>query len=198
MRSEPTTREILAALDADVRAAFARVRALVVDMDGVLTDGRVVRSSDGSEALAFHIRDGSGTWMLHKAGVRVALLTGRATGIPEQHTAALYLDAVVAGCREKDTGLRALLGELGVAPEHCAYIGDDLLDGPALRVAGLPICVADATPELLPLARYVTRRAGGHGAVREVADLVLESQGLRDEVLARLLGGAPRDAERAR
>lgn len=188
MPSEPTTHETWRGLAPGVQAAFARVRAVVLDVDGVMTDGRVHMASDGTEALSFHIRDGSGTWMLHKAGIRVGIVTGRSTGIPELRAGALRIDRVLSGCRTKDAGLRTLLDAWGIPPSDCAYVGDDLLDGPALRLAGLPVCVADATPEIHPLALYVTRRPGGHGAVREVADLVLEGRGLRAEVLARYLG----------
>lgn len=188
MPSEPTTRETWDALAPEVQAAFARVEAVVLDVDGVMTDGRVHMASDGTESMAFHVRDGSGTWMLHKAGIRVGIVTGRSTGIPELRAGALRIDDVLAGCRTKDEGLRALLRKWNVAPEHCAFVGDDLLDAPAMRVAGLPICVADAIPEIQPLALYVTRRRGGRGAVREVADLVLEGRGLRTEILHRYLG----------
>jgi 3-deoxy-D-manno-octulosonate 8-phosphate phosphatase (KDO 8-P phosphatase) len=186
--SDPPTDQIWDALTAEQRAAFGRVQALVLDVDGVMTDGRIHMSSDGSESMAFHVRDGSGTWMLHKAGLRVGIITGRSTGIPRQRAGALRIDDVVEGCRVKDEGLRELLEKWDVPAEACAYMGDDLLDVPAFRVAGLPICVADATPEIRPFAAYVTRRRGGDGAVREVADLILEGRGLRDAVLDRFLG----------
>jgi len=182
-----STREIWDTLAADVRAAFARVRAVVLDADGVLTDGRVTISSDGTEAMTFHVRDGSGTWMLHKAGLRVGIITGRSTGILERGNSGLRIDRVIAGTRAKGSALRGLLAEWELTPEECVFVGDDVLDAPALRVAGVPVCVADATPELHDLAVYVTRRNGGDGAVREVADLVLHARGLRDGVLATYL-----------
>jgi 3-deoxy-D-manno-octulosonate 8-phosphate phosphatase (KDO 8-P phosphatase) len=188
LHSDPTTREIWDALDHDVRAAFARVEALVLDVDGVMTDGRVWMSTDGTEAMSFHIRDGSGTWMLHKSGLRVGIVTGRDTGIPEQRAGALKIDDILSGCRDKAAGIRTLAERWGISAQACAFVGDDLLDAPALRAVGLPICVADATAEIHPLALYVTRRRGGRGAVREVAELILEGRGLRDGVLRRYLG----------
>ncbi len=185
-----TASAIAAALPDALRARFQAVRGLVLDVDGVMTDGRVHMRSDGTETMSFHVRDGSGTWMLHKSGIRVGIVTGRSTGIPELRASAVRIDQIVSGCREKDRGLREVCAAWGIAPEECAFVGDDLLDGPALRLAGLAIVVSDAQPEILPLAHYVTRRPGGHGAVREVADLVLEVQGLRTALLERALGPA--------
>ena len=185
-----TTLDIWDQLPAAVQVAFGRVQALALDVDGVMTDGRVHLASDGTESMSFHVRDGSGTWMLHKAGLRVGIVTGRSTGIPEMRAGALRIDEVVSGCREKGAGLRELLERWEIAPEACAFVADDLLDAPAMRVAGLPICVADATAEIHPLALYVTRRRGGRGAVREVADLILHGRGLREGILQRYLGDA--------
>ena len=184
----PATLDIWEELTPEVRAAFSRIQALVLDVDGVMTDGRVVMSNDGTEAMSFHIRDGSGTWMLHKSGLKVGIVTGRDTGIPELRAGALKIDAILSGCRDKATGIRSMLADWGIAPEACAYVGDDLLDAPAMRVVGLPVCVADATADIHGLALYVTRRPGGRGAVREVAELILQGRGLRDGVLRQFLG----------
>ena len=193
MRSETATHVIWSALGADVRARFAAARALVLDVDGVMTDGRIHMSTDGSELMTFDVRDGSGTWMLHRAGIRVGIVTGRSTGIPEMRAGALRIDELVSGCREKAQGLARVLSAWGIAPEHCAYGGDDLLDGPAMRLAGLAVAVRDAQPEVQEIAHYVTRRPGGRGAVREVADLLLEAHGVRAEVLRHFVGPRPED-----
>jgi 3-deoxy-D-manno-octulosonate 8-phosphate phosphatase (KDO 8-P phosphatase) len=195
--TEPTPAEALAALAPALRDLFARAEALVLDVDGVLTDGGIESRSDGTEALTFHVRDSSGTWQAHKAGIRVGIVTGRATGIPESKTALFPLSGVRAGRLDKGEALRSLLAEWNVAPERCAYVADDVLDGPALRLVGLPICVADAEPDVLRLARYVTRRRGGRGAVREVTDLLLEARGARAALVERLLG-TPRVADGVR
>jgi 3-deoxy-D-manno-octulosonate 8-phosphate phosphatase (KDO 8-P phosphatase) len=179
-----TTQEIWDAIPADVQAAFARIEAVVLDADGVLTDGRITVSSDGTESMTFHVHDGSGTWMLHKSGLRVGVITGRDTGILERANGGLKLDRVIAGSRTKDAALLEMLADWGITREACVFVGDDILDSPALRVAGLPICVADATPELRELATYVTRHRGGCGAVREVADLVLHARGMRAALIA--------------
>jgi 3-deoxy-D-manno-octulosonate 8-phosphate phosphatase (KDO 8-P phosphatase) len=181
---------VLAALPKDLRSLFARVEAIVLDVDGVLTDGSIRRGQDGVESLTFHVRDSSGLWQFRKAGFRSALVTGRGSGIPEASSELLPVDAVRADALDKEAALRSILEAFDLDAARCAYVGDDLLDGPALRLAGLPICVADAEPDVLPLARYVTRRPGGRGAVREVTDLVLEARGLRGPLLARLVGPA--------
>jgi len=178
------TSAIWDSLAPEVQRAFAQVKAVVLDADGVLTDGRITLTSTGAEALTFHVRDGSGTWMLHKAGLKVGVITGRDTGILERGNGGLRIDRVIAGSRAKDRALREMLADWGLATAECAFVGDDILDAPALRTAGVPICVADATPELREIATYVTQRRGGDGAVREVADLVLHARGLRAQLLA--------------
>ena len=192
-----TPAAILRSLAPAVREAFRAVEVLVLDVDGVLTDGGIHCSSDGSEALVFNVRDSSGVWQAHKSGIRVGILTGRATGIPESKPALFPLAGTRTGRLEKREGLLSLLAEWGVPPERCAYVGDDILDAPALLLAGLPICVADAEPDVLPLARYVTRRAGGRGAVREVTDLLLEARGARSAIFERFGMRAQRDGEPA-
>jgi 3-deoxy-D-manno-octulosonate 8-phosphate phosphatase (KDO 8-P phosphatase) len=184
---------ILATLDEPLRAAFASAEALVLDVDGVLTDGRIHCGPGGAERLTFHVRDSSGVWQAHKSGIRVGIVTGRATGIPETRPDLFPFTAVRTGMLDKAAGLRSLLAEIGVPPERCVYMGDDVLDAPAMRIAALPVCVADAESDLVPYARYVTRRRGGRGAVREVTDLMLEARGVRAPMLASLFGiGSPR------
>jgi 3-deoxy-D-manno-octulosonate 8-phosphate phosphatase (KDO 8-P phosphatase) len=180
--------ERLAALPEDVRAAFARVRALLLDADGVLTDGRVHVSTDGVESMSFDIRDGSGIWLLHHAGIKVGVITGRRTGIPELRARSVPIDEVRAGVRKKAAEVRDVLAGWGIAPEEAAFVGDDVLDGPALAVVGLPIAVADAVPDVRAMVRYVTVHGGGRGAVREVADLILEARGERRALLERMFG----------
>lgn len=179
---------LLATLSPGVRTLFGSAKALVLDMDGVLTDGRIHCATDGTQSVSFHVRDSSGVWQAHKAGLRVGLVTGRDTGIPEAFPKIFPFDARRSDALDKERALRDLLAEWNLAPEEIAYVGDDLLDGPALRIAGLPIVVGDCDPDLLPLARYVTRRHGGCGAVREVTDLLLEARGARAAIVRERLG----------
>ncbi len=192
MRSDavPSAKELLASLPEEVRTAFSRVRAVLLDADGVMSDGRVIVFSDGSEAMSFDVRDGSGLWMLHRAGVKLGVVTGRTTGIPEHRARSVPIDIVRSGARKKDDVVREILADWGIPVDEAVYVGDDILDGPALRVVGVPVCVADAVPEVKRLAVYVTQRLAGRGAVREVADLVLEASGDRDRFLEQFLGPA--------
>jgi len=181
--------ERLRGLPADLRERFAGVRALLLDADGVLTDGRVHVSSDGVETMSFDIRDGSGLWLLHHAGLRVGVVTGRRTGIPELRARSIPLDVVRSGVRRKADVVRELLDGWGIPPAEAAFMGDDVLDGPALTIVGLPIAVADCVPDLHGLVRYVTSLPGGRGAIREVADLILEARGERSALLERFFPG---------
>ena len=154
-----------------------RIRLLVLDVDGVLTDGRLYLSASGEELKVFHVRDGSGLVALQRAGVTVAIVSGRDSPAVTRRAAELGIRHVRQGIADKDAELDRLLVELGVAPEELACVGDDTPDAPMLRRAGLAIGVADAHPALLASAHWVTRAKGGRGAVREVCDLLLSARG---------------------
>lgn len=153
-----------------------RIRLLVLDVDGVLTDGRLYLSASGEELKVFHVRDGSGLVALQRAGVTVAIVSGRDSPAVTRRAAELGIRHVRQGVADKGAELDRLLGELGVAPEELACVGDDTPDAPMLRRAGLAIGVADAHPALLASAHWVTRAKGGRGAVREVCDLLLSAR----------------------
>ena len=178
------TARLLAALAPDVRGLFARTKALVVDCDGVLTDGRIACDTVGGESLTFHVRDSAGLWQAKKAGIRIALVTGRSPGIAESRPTLFPFDEIRTNALDKAGALRSVLSVFGVEAADAAYVGDDLLDIAALRIAGLPVAVGDCDPDLVPFAQFVTRRHGGCGAVREVTDLILEAQGRRAAILA--------------
>lgn len=186
--SSPTlTRDRLAGLPRSVVDRLAAVRAVLLDVDGVLTDGGITVAADGRETMRFHVRDGSGIWLAHRAGLKIGLVTGRSTGIPTEYARTLPIDRVVEGCRDKARGAADLLDDWGLTWEQACYVADDVIDATALRRVGAPVCVADATPEVHEHAIYVTRARGGEGAVREILDLIVEAQGRRDELLARFL-----------
>ena len=153
-----------------------RIRLLVLDVDGVLTDGRLYLSANGEELKVFHVRDGSGLVALQRAGVTVAIVSGRDSPAVTRRAAELGIRHVHQGVADKGAELDRLLAELGVAPEELACVGDDTPDAPMLRRAGLAIGVADAHPALLASAHWVTRAKGGRGAVREVCDLLLSAR----------------------
>jgi 3-deoxy-D-manno-octulosonate 8-phosphate phosphatase (KDO 8-P phosphatase) len=155
----------------------SRIRLLVLDVDGVLTDGRLYLSADGEELKVFHVRDGSGLVAIQRAGVTVAIISGRDSAAVTRRARELGIQHVHQGVSDKGAELERLLAELGVAPEETACVGDDTPDAPMLRRAGLAIGVADAHAALLASAHWVTQSNGGQGAVREVCDLLLSARG---------------------
>ena len=169
-------------MSGEVAARAAKIRLLVMDVDGVLTDGRMILSDRGEELKMFHTHDGVGLNLAHRAGLLTAMVTGETSPIARTRGEKLGVGSVVLGARRKGEVIEALLIQHGLADEALAYIGDDLLDLPALQRAGLAVAVADAVAEVRAAAHVVTRAAGGHGAVRECVELLLRAQGVWDEV----------------
>lgn len=157
-------------------ARWARVRLFAMDVDGVLTDGTVHISSDGSESKAFSILDGHGLRRLARAGIAVAWISGRASGATSARAKELAIPHVIQGPVEKLISLQALAGRLGLGAAECAYMGDDEIDVAAMRWAGIAIAPPGAMPVALDVAHHITQRAGGHGAVREVCELLLAAR----------------------
>lgn len=159
-------------------AARARaVRLLVMDVDGVLTDGRMFLTERGDELKAFHSRDGVAIALARQAGLRTAMVTGESSTIAKTRGDRLGVDAVVLGARRKGDAVEALCAQFGVPLPAAAFVGDDLLDIPALQRVGLAVAVADAAPEVRAVCHLVTRAAGGRGAVRECVERILRAQG---------------------
>jgi 3-deoxy-D-manno-octulosonate 8-phosphate phosphatase (KDO 8-P phosphatase) len=152
------------------------VRLLVLDVDGVLTDGRLYFSSRGEELKCFHVRDGAGIVRLVRAGIQVAVISGRSSRAVERRMSELGVTWVRQGIEDKLAALRELLDILNLGPQAVASVGDDIADLPIFEVARLAIAVADAHVSVKSRAHFVTQAAGGQGAVREVCDLILESQ----------------------
>jgi 3-deoxy-D-manno-octulosonate 8-phosphate phosphatase (KDO 8-P phosphatase) len=166
----------------------ARVELLVLDVDGVLTDGGIVYASGGVEVKQFHVRDGAGLKVWQLAGKKAALISGRTSSVVEIRAAELGVAPVVQGAGEKMPAYRWLLAEGGWRPEQVCCVGDDIPDLPLLRNCGLAVAVADACPDVLADAHHVTRAPGGRGAVREVVELILRCQGHWDRFVTRLRG----------
>lgn len=156
-----------------------RIRLLVLDVDGVLTDGRLYFSSSGEELKVFHVRDGAGLVAVQRAGIMVAIISGRSSPGVERRTAELGIRLVRQGATDKAHELEALSARVGTAREEIACVGDDTPDLPMLRRAGLAIAVADAHPEVIEAADWVTKAPGGRGAVREACDLLLHARQAR-------------------
>jgi 3-deoxy-D-manno-octulosonate 8-phosphate phosphatase (KDO 8-P phosphatase) len=164
---------------------FRRVRLLVLDVDGVLTNGRIIWGTSGEETKQFHVRDGSAIKWLIRAGVQVAWLTGRSSAVVDRRAEELGVREVVQGAKQKLPALLELLRRTGCPPEQVCYIGDDLPDIPVLTRVGLACAVADATEEVKAVCQVVTRASGGGGAVREIAERILRARGAWAELLAR-------------
>ncbi len=162
------------------------VDALVVDCDGVLTKGELLYDEAGRRLLSFDVKDGAGIAMLTRAGVPVGILSGRPADVAEQRHRELGVEHFTSRCHDKAEGLEAMVRAMGKTLEHCAYVGDDIADLAAFRVAGLKIAVADAAAELLVRADWVTENNGGTGAVREVCEAILKARGLWEELLERM------------
>jgi 3-deoxy-D-manno-octulosonate 8-phosphate phosphatase (KDO 8-P phosphatase) len=156
--------------------AAARVRVLVLDVDGVLTDGRLYYGARGEALKVFHVRDGLGLKLLAAAGVTVAVISGRRSGMTGRRCRELGVRHVLQGVDDKLTAFHRLRGRLKVPPAACACVGDDLPDVPLMREVGLSFAVADAHPQARNAAHVITHLPGGEGAVREVCDYLLEAR----------------------
>lgn len=166
------------------RQAASRVRLLALDVDGVMTAGELLYTSSGEEIKAFNILDGLGIKLLQREGVAVAIISGRQSPMLTRRAAELGIDEVIQGREDKRTALRTLAERLAVPLEETAYAGDDLPDLGAIRVAGLGITVPGGHPALREHAMICTSRAGGNGAVREIADYLLLTRGRLDAIVS--------------
>ena len=169
-------------------ARCAAIELLVLDVDGVLTDGSIWVDDDGVEVKRFHVRDGAGIAYWQRAGKRAAIISGRKCRAVDHRAAELGIDRVYQGRLDKRPVLDEVLGLEGLSPHQACVVGDDLADIPALRVAGLAVAVADAAAETRAAAHIVTRSSGGCGAVREVVELILQAQGRWNEIVERYDG----------
>ena len=164
-------------LSSDLTRKLASIQMLALDVDGILTNGHVTYDSSGQELKSFNIKDGLGIKLLQKAGVKVAIITGRVSPMVERRSKELAIDYVIQGREDKSTALKELVETSGIALEQIAYAGDDLPDYSAISIAGIGITVADAHPEIMAIADWVTPLAGGCGAVRQMCDALLISNG---------------------
>ncbi|MFQ5508231.1 MAG: KdsC family phosphatase [Leptospirillia bacterium] len=163
----------------------ARVRLLILDVDGVLTDGTIYLDNEGTEIKGFNIMDGLGLNLLKNAGIRIGIITGRTSGVVSCRAAELGIKLLVQGCGDKLQAAEEMLAGEGLSLDETAFVGDDLIDLKLMGKVGLSVSVPGGSPEARALAHHVTCAHGGHGAVREVCELILKSQGLWDKELAR-------------
>lgn len=153
------------------------ISLLLTDVDGVLTDGSITFDSDGAETKTFHVRDGLGVRLWQRAGGTLGIVTGRASVVVEQRARELDIEIVRQSVKEKLPVVEEIAESLGVPLDQVAYLGDDLPDLPAIRAVGFGAAVADAAPEVLEAADYVTTQPGGRGALREVIEKLLKDSG---------------------
>lgn len=164
---------------------LAAVRLLLLDVDGVMTDGRIIYDQQGNELKAFDVKDGHGLKMLQRTGIQVGIITGRSSLVVSRRAQELGINILYQGAKIKLDPYLEILAQTGLQDAQIAYVGDDLVDLPILRRVGFSATVPDAAPQLLEHVDYVTSRAGGRGAVREICDLLMQATGCWQEQTAR-------------
>jgi 3-deoxy-D-manno-octulosonate 8-phosphate phosphatase (KDO 8-P phosphatase) len=162
-----------------------RIDVLVLDVDGVLTDGRIIIDDRGRESKHFNVRDGHGIKLLLKMGIEVVFLTGRKSRVVAHRAQDLGIKEVYQGARDKVMVFEGMILKRNMMADRVAYMGDDVVDIPLFRRVGLSIAVADACEEARQAAHYVTEKEGGKGAVREVCEMILRAKGKWDEIAKR-------------
>ena len=166
----------------------ARVKVMIFDVDGVLTDGSLTYDANGEITKTFFVLDGLGIQLLNRTGVRTAIISARRSPIVDRRASDLGITHVFQGQHDKRLAFAELLEQTGVTAEECGYIGDDVIDLPLLTRVGFAVTVPSGHPEVQHRAHYVTKNAGGRGAVREVCDMVMRAQGSYEQALAPYFG----------
>lgn len=178
-------------ISAELKERIKKIKLVVMDVDGVLTDGTIWLGPNGTEFKPFNVLDGTGIKYLHRAGLKTAIITGRHSPVVEARAAELGIKDVFQGVKVKMRAFEVLLRRSGISPQEACYIGDDLPDLPVMRAAGFSATVPGARPEILQEADYVAETAGGKGAARELAELILKVQDKWEkEIMARYREGA--------
>ena len=174
-------------MDSELLARAARIKLFLMDCDGVLTDARIWVLENGEDQKAFNTRDGLGLELLHRAGLKSGVISGRVSSALTRRAEKLGMSYVRQGCEDKKQAFAEILEDAGLTNADVAFAGDDLNDIPLMLQSGLAIAVANASVETREHAHYITEAHGGHGAVREAVELILKSQNKWDEVLRHYL-----------
>lgn len=161
-----------------------KIKVMVFDVDGVMTDGGLGLDDAGLESKFFHSHDGLGLKLIRKTGIRIAIVTGRTSQLVLKRAENIKASSVHQGSEDKLASFYEVTKELGVAPEECVFMGDDVIDIPPMRRCGLGVTVPHGMPLVKEYAHYVTTRGAGHGAVREICELIMKAQGTFDEQMA--------------
>lgn len=173
----------------DIEKRVQRIKLLVLDVDGVLTSGQIIFGPQGELMKKFHAQDGLGITLAHKAGLKIAIITGRESQMVHLRSAELNISDVYQGSMNKIQALDELMAKYDLTHEQVAYAGDDLNDLPVMIRVGLPCAVANAAPEVKQNAQLITQQTGGNGAVREVIEYILKKQGKWDNIINTYLQG---------
>ena len=160
----------------NIRAKAKKIKLLLLDVDGVMTDGAIILDCNGNEQKAFHVRDGHGIKLAQKAGIMIGLITGRSSEVVKRRANELGIKEVHQGIHDKIVVYEELLTKFGFRDDDVAFMGDDSVDLAILKRAGLAVTVSDADPSVTPHVDLITKAAGGRGAVRELINLILKSQ----------------------
>lgn len=171
--------------DALIRAQ--KIKLLILDIDGVMTDGRIVYGNYGDELKFFDVQDGFGVLLARSAGMKVAIITAKGSKVVKMRAKELNIDALYQNATNKLKALQKLLKKTKVAEEEACFIGDDLVDVPVLKKVGLAVAVPNAVNEVKSCAHMITAKTGGRGAVREVCDFLIKSQGKWEEATSKYL-----------
>ena len=173
--------------ESEIQARAARIKLFLMDCDGVLTDARIWVLENGEDQKAFNTRDGLGLELLHRAGLKSGVISGRISSALKRRAERLGMQYVRQGCEDKKEAFAEIIADAGLTHADVAFAGDDLNDIPLMLQSGLAIAVADATSETREHAHYITQARGGQGAVREAVELILKSQGRWDDLVRRYL-----------
>lgn len=174
-------------LTTELKERFKNIRLLVLDVDGVMTDGGLTIGDDGLEYKTFHTHDGLGMKLLKATGVELAIITGRTSNIVKQRAESTGVAHFYQGAADKLVAFNDLMKASGLQANQCAFMGDDVVDLPPMLKCGLALAVPDSAALVLKYAHYVTNKAGGHGAVREVCELIMQAQGTFDGQMSQFL-----------
>ncbi len=162
------------------------IKLVILDVDGVMSDGRIVIDDNGVQSRNFDIKDGLGVVALQMLGVEVAIITSKRSGAVRHRAEELKIKRFYEGIRKKTEAYAEIIEDMGITDDEVCYVGDDLVDLSMMKRVGLPVAVADAVPDILEHAAYVTSARGGYGAVREVAEMILKAQGKWEKLLTKI------------
>ena len=170
-------------INEELRGRFKKIKLLLLDVDGVLTDGRIIYDSKGRDSKFFDVHDGLGVFVLHKSGIKTILITAKSSKAIKPRARDMRVAEVFADIFPKTAVLDKILKKYNVSQDEVCFMGDDLVDLSLMRKVGLPVAVSNASGSIKEAAVYITNRAGGRGAVREVAELILKSQDKWKDIL---------------